>query len=609
MIDRRVFLATAGAAAFTTAAGLPFGALAQADPDAALATMLDRFFNAQVDERPEQATSLGLDKGARAPLKSQLTRRSAEERARRLGRERERLAQLKTIDRSKLKPSSQVDYDVVSYQLSNAIDGQTRFPYGEAGGRFSPYVISQLNGAYQQVPDFLDGQHKVETKADADAWLARLDAFSVVMDDDLARAKADSARGVVPPDFVCDLAIGQMKALRDKPAAETVLVTSLVKKAKAAGVEGDWAGQATAVVEKRVFPALDRQIAEMQALRARATSDAGAWKLPDGEAYYAAGLHAATTTNLSPAEVHQMGLDQVADITSRLDVILKGQGLTQGTVADRLTALGNDPKYLYPNTDEGRAALIDQLNKQIDAIYPKLPEMFATLPKAKVVVKRVPPFIQDGAANGYYQRAALDGSRPASYFINLKDTHDWPKFGLATLTYHEAVPGHHLQISIQQESTSIPLIRRAGSFFSAFSEGWALYAEQLASEMDMYEGDPIGQAGFLQSFLFRAARLATDTGIHFKRWSREQATDYMVSATGFPRSRTQREIERYCVWPGQACSYKVGHTQWARLRDQAKAKLGPKFDIKAFHEVALVNGAVPLTVLQTVIEGWVASQA
>jgi uncharacterized protein (DUF885 family) len=221
----------------------------------------------------------------------------------------------------------------------------------------------------------------------------------------------------------------------------------------------------------------------------------------------------------------------------------------------------------------------------------------------------VPPFIQDGAANGYYQRASLDGSRPASYFINLKDTHDWPKFGLPSLTYHEAVPGHHLQISIQQESTSIPMIRRAGSFFSAFSEGWALYAEQLASEMGMYEGDPIGQAGFLQSFLFRAARLATDTGIHFKRWSREQATDYMVSTTGFPRARTQREIERYCVWPGQACSYKVGHTTWARLREQAKAKLGGRFDIKAFHNVALVNGAVPLTVLETVINRWTASQA
>jgi uncharacterized protein (DUF885 family) len=606
-MDRRAFMATAGAAAFSFAYGLPYVALAQADPEAALAAMLDKFFNDEVDDSPERATSLGLDKGARAGLKARLTPRTAAEKAKRLGESKQRLAALKTIDRARLNAASQVNYDTVAYQLTTSIEGSTRFTFGDAGGRYSPYVISQLTGSYQQVPDFLDGQHKISDAADADAYLSRLHAFSTVMDEDLVRVRTDAAAGVVPPDFVIDLSLGQMKALREQPAAQMVLVSSLAKKLKAANISGDYEAKATAIVEKEVFPALDRQIAAMQALRAKATSDAGVWKLPDGEAYYAAALGAGTTTTLSPAEVHQMGLDQVADITGRIDAILKAQGLTKGTVAERLTTLGDDPKYLYPNTDEGRTALIAQLNAQIDAMYPRLPQMFRTLPGAKVVVKRVPVFIQDGAANGYYQRAALDGSRPATYFINLKDTHDWPKFGLPSLTYHEAVPGHHLQISIQQESKSIPMIRRT-SGFSAYSEGWALYAEQLASEMGVYEGDPFGQAGYLQSFLFRAARLATDTGIHFKRWSRDQATDYMVKATGFPRARTQREVERYCVWPGQACSYKVGHTMWTKMRDQAKAQLGPKFDIKDFHDAGLVNGAVPLTVLETVINGYIAAK-
>lgn len=606
-MDRRAFLATAGASAFSTAYGLPFRALAQGDPEATLAALFDTFFNAQVDETPEQATSLGLDKGARAALKGQLTSRSAAEKARRLAETRDRLAALRAVPRARLNAASQINYDTVAYQLSTAIDGSSRFTFGDAGGRYAPYVISQLTGSYQQVPDFLDGQHKITDAADADAYLSRLDAFARVMDEDLDRCRSDVARGVVPPDFTCDLTLGQMKALRNQPAAQTVLVSSLAKKLKAANVTGDQTAQATAIVEQKIFPALDRQIGQVQAMRAKATSDAGAWKLPDGEAYYAAALGAGTTTTLSPAEVHQMGIDQVADISGRIDAILKTQGLTKGSVADRLTALGEDPKYLYPNTDEGRDALIRQLNVQIDTIYPKLPQMFRTLPGAKVVVKRVPVFIQDGAPNGYYQRAALDGSRPAAYFINLKDTHDWPKFGLPTLTYHEAVPGHHLQISIQQESKSIPMIRRVGGF-SAYSEGWALYAEQLASEMGMYDGDPIGQVGFLQSFLFRAARLATDTGIHFKRWTRDQATDYMVAATGYARPRTQREIDRYCVWPGQACSYKVGHTVWARMREEAKAKLGAKFDIRDFHEAGLVNGSVPLVVLETVINAYITAK-
>jgi uncharacterized protein (DUF885 family) len=602
--SRRQFLVGSTAVALT-----PGAALAQSSgEDGRLRALLDGIFEAQVDESPERATGLGLDKGARAPLKALLDDRSAQARARRLGETRSRVAALKAIDRAGLSAASRVDLDVVLYQQQTALSAGERYAFGSVGGRFSPYVISQQTGAYQDIPDFLDNQHKVAVEADAQAYLSRLSGFARAMDQDLDRLSADVAAGVVPPDFVCDLALGQLRALRDQPPEATIMATSLSGKAKAAGLTGDYGAQAAKIVAAEVFPALDRQIAAVQAARAKATSEAGVWKLKDGAAYYADALQASTTTTFTPDEVHELGLTQVAEITARLDTILKAQGLTQGTVAERLTALGNDPAQVYPNTDEGRAALLAALNAQMGALDAILPKAFRTLPKARVEVRRVPPFIQDGASNGYYQRAALDGSRPAYFFINLKDTHDWPKFGLPTLAYHEASPGHHLQISLAQESTAIPILRRTGGALSACTEGWALYAEQLADEMGVYAGDRLGQAGYLQSLLFRASRLVIDTGLHHKRWSREQATRYMVEVTGYPVGRSQREVERYCVSPGQACSYKVGHTVWVRTREAAKARLGARFDLKAFHDAALLSGAMPLTVLEKHIGDWVETQ-
>jgi len=294
-----------------------------------------------------------------------------------------------------------------------------------------------------------------------------------------------------------------------------------------------------------------------------------------------------------------LGLDQVAEIEARIDTILKGEGMSQGTVGERLVALNKQPDQLYPNTDEGKEALLNQLRGQVAAMYKRLPEAFATLPKAPVEVRRVPPSIQAGAPGGYYQNATLDGSRPGIYFINLRDTFDRPKFGLATLSHHEAVPGHHLQVMLAMESTEIPLIRRRG-FFSGYGEGWALYTEQLADEMGMFDGDPLGRVGYLQSFLFRATRLVVDSGMHVKRWSREQATDWFMAHTGIARGRSQGEIDRYTIRPGQACSYKIGHTVWARLRDEAKQRQGDRFDLKQFHDV-LKLGAMPLSVLERVV--------
>jgi uncharacterized protein (DUF885 family) len=603
-LDRRAFLASTAAAGL--AAAKP--ALAQASEDAKLRAQLDSMFEQRVDESPRAATSLGLDKDKRAALKSQLDDNSEAGRNRRLERSRTWVKQLKAIDRTKLSASSKVDLDVVLYSEERTVYGGDRYKFGGAGRNYSPYVLSQQDGAYQSIPDFLDSQHRVANAADAEAYLSRLSAFRTVLDNDLDQLKHDTGMGVVPPDFTIDLTIGQLKALRDKPAAQTILVTSIVEKAKKANLTGDYDARATKIVETEVFPALDRQIAALQALRPKAKHNVAAWSFPDGAAYYADAIKNSTTTNYTPEQVHQLGRQQVADITAQIDAILKGQGMTQGSVAQRLTALNNDPKQVFPNTDEGRAQIMAALNDQIAACYKLLPRAFATLPKARVEARRVPVFIQDGASNGYYQSGALDGSRPGAFYINLKETADWPRYNLPTLAYHETVPGHHLQIALAQESTKIPIARRTGYGASAFSEGWGLYAEQLASELGVYEGDPLGQVGYLQSLLFRAARLVTDTGIHAKRWDREQATQYFVDTIGQTRARSQREVERYFVSPGQATSYKVGHTVWVKVREDAKRKLGSKFDLRAYHDAVLLSGNMPLTVLERHVQEWVATQ-
>ena len=604
-LDRRGFLSTSAGAALLTAAP----ALAQSgSEDARLRAKLDAMFEILVDDSPRRATGLGLDVGKRAALKSRLDDDSAAARARRLDRARQWAKDLKAIDRAKLSPASKVDLDVVLYQQAQAVTNGDKWKFGDVGGNFRPYVISQQSGAYQEIPDFLDSQHKVATTDDAEAYLARLHDFVRAMDEDLGRQRSDVAMGAIPASFICDLSIGQMKALRDQPPGATILVTSLARKAKAANLPGDWERRATKIVSGEIFPALDRQIAAMQAVRARSRPDVGAWSLPQGDAYYADAVKASTTTDYTPRQVHQLGLDQVAEISGRIDAILKTRGMSQGSVGARLMALNTQPDQVFAANDEGRARMLALLNTHIAEVYKRLPNAFRTLPKASVEVRRVPVFIQDGAANGYYNSAALDGSRPAAFYINLKETADWPRYNLWTLAHHETVPGHHLQIALAQESTQIPILRRTFGGFSAFSEGWALYAEQLAQELGANDADPLGEVGYLQSLLFRAARLVTDTGIHAKRWTREQATTYMVETIGNTRTRAQREVERYFAGPGQANSYKVGHTVWAKVRAEAQARLGAKFDLKAYHDAVLLSGSMPLTVLQRHVAEWVATQ-
>ena len=607
-MDRRAFLSTGSAVALgLPSLGSPAAALAKpmtsaTGGDARINALFEQIFQDQVRRSPELASGLGLDKGANAHLKSELDIRPvAVARAEDLARSRRNLAAIRAIPPASLSNAAKLNRDVVTYQIEARNIAPAKFGIDSVQ---RPYPIFQQGGAYFDLPDFLNTEHGIATAADAEAYLSRLALVDTVIDNDTLGQRQQAARGFLAPAWSIDLTLGQMRKLREVPAAQNTLVGSIVRRTAEKGISGDWAKRATAIVEGQVYPALDRQIALMERLKPTSKAGDGAWRLPDGEAIYAAALAQATTTNFTPDEVHRLGLAQVAEISAQLDGILKGAGYAQGKVGERLGQLNRSPAQLYANSDAGRAELIESLNRGVKDMYARLPRAFATLPTQPLEIRRVPIEIQDGASNGYYNRAALDGSRPAIYFINLKDVGDWPKYSLPSLTYHEGVPGHHLQISLAQESKDIPTLRKIGGF-SSYSEGWALYAEQLSDELGAYQG--IERAGYLQSFLFRAARLVVDTGLHSKRWSREQAIDYMVATTGFARPRVQREVERYCTQMGQACSYKVGHMAWTRARAEAQATLGAKFDLKQFHEV-LKDGAMPLTLLQQRIRERTAAQ-
>ncbi|MEZ6023672.1 MAG: DUF885 family protein [Hyphomonadaceae bacterium] len=603
MIMTRRALLSASAAGLALAAGC-----APTTTESGLAPILDQLAIDMLRESPEYATSLAVsEEQAGGRYIDRVSDFSKAGRRRSQAISENALTQLRALGRDGLSHEDAITYDVVVTSLENDV-AAGRFEFG--GGATSPYNVTQLTGAYAYFPDFLASRHPLTNREQAEAYLARLALFAGGLDQESANIAEDAAAGVIQPDFTIDGATRQLSNFAARPPAETVLVTALrdhlaeiedISDAdKAAMVE-----RAEAIVRDEVMPAYQRQIEALTAIRPRATHDAGVWRLPDGGDIYAAALRSYTTTSMTPDEIHEMGVELVAQMQSEMDAIFRSQGMTSGTVNDRVRALGRRPDQVYPSTDEGRARLLADLNAQMAAITARMPEVCGVLAQAALEIKRVPEFTEAGAPGGYYQGAALDGSRPGAYYINLRaPATEWPKFKLPTLTYHEGTPGHHWQISIQQESGSIPFIRSALMGFSAFSEGWGLYAEQLADEMGMYENDPFGRIGYLQSAAFRASRLVVDTGLHAKRWSREQAIDSMMAATGDVRTSVVTEIERYCVWPGQACSYMVGRQALNRMRDEARASMGDRFDIRGFHDTVLTAGSAPLSVTESLVRAW-----
>ncbi|MCW6535217.1 DUF885 domain-containing protein [Sphingomonas lycopersici] len=607
-IDRRRFVA--GAAALGATAALPARALAAtgAPGDAAAMALLDKHAEALLVSYPENAMTLGIDTGKRAALKSALGDHSAGAEAKRRAEAAQRLTELRAIDTKTLSPAVTVHVETATVAHEIALDGWRRMPVGDMaflsanGYRSTPYVVSQGNGAFVDVPDLLENKHQVADAADAEAYLARMRAYAQELRDETERVKADAAKGVYLPAFLNEITARQLRDGAARPA-DWAIVTSFGSKTQAAGIAGDWARRAAAIAEQEIAPALAAQADAFVALRPKAPDVAGMWQVPDAANIYGWLVEAGTTTKRTPEDIHAAGLEQCKALAAEMDPLLRAQGLTQGTAGERLAVLGKRPDLLFANTDAGRAELLAYLNQVVAKIRPLMPKAFGKLVRGNLNIKRVPPAIQDGAPNGYAGPGSIDGKIPGTYYINLRDTGIWPRYSLPTLTFHEGIPGHVWQ---GEYTFDLPLIRTLLSF-NAYSEGWGLYAEQIADEVGFYADDPLGRIGYLQSMNFRAARLVADTGLHHKRWTMDQAMQWFMATTGFTASQARSELNRYCTWPGQALGYKTGHNEINRLRDVAKAKLGARFDVRGFNDAVVQTGGVPLGVLAKVVDRWAAS--
>jgi uncharacterized protein (DUF885 family) len=471
-----------------------------------------------------------------------------------------------------------------------------QLPYGDVavgGWRNTPYVVIQNVGAYLDVPRFLDAEHQINNAADAEAYLARLASYPKQLDGELGRVIMARYKGLIPPDFLIDKALTQLRQSAKGARDGGSLVESIERRTREKKIPGNWAARARAIAQRDVAPALERQIAEMELQRRMATSAPGMSVRPHGDEYYRWALRASTTTSMSPEEVHQMGLRELRELQGRMDPILKSLGYTNGSVGTRMQALGRDPRYKFAPGDKGRAEIMAFIEERLRIIRSRLPQMFNTLVRGNVEVRRIPVEEELGAPGAYGGAGSIDGTIPGKFWINLRDTALHTKFDLPDLAHHEALPGHVWQ---GEYANQLPLIRTLLSF-NAYSEGWALYAQQLADEFGAY-GDFIpGRLGYLQGIAFRACRLVVDTGLHAKGWSREQAVRFFIDENGTKEPEARSEVDRYCSWPAQACGYKVGHSEINRQREKAKAALGARYDIKAFNDAVVIGGNVPMDVL------------
>jgi uncharacterized protein (DUF885 family) len=582
--------AIAGISAGAATLALPGTALAAPDAKALLDTIAWRL----LETGPEGATSLGIDTGAHAKLRSRLEDRSPAGVAARAAVLRKALREVAAISTTGLDPATATSLAVVKSAFNTALDGYA-LPYGDVavgGWRNTPYVVIQNVGAYLDTPRFLDGDHPVKSADDAEDYLARLGQMPKQLDGELARMRKATAQGLVPPDFLLDKAIRQMElTLADAGSGKSGMVQSLVGRTQT--IPGDWGKRAEATVSTTIVPALQRQLAELKRQRAKATSEAGMWSRPHGDAWYAWALRASTTTRRTPAEIHQMGKDQLAELQARMEPILQKLGYTSGTVGARMKALGQDPRFQFPNNDDGRKQVVKLMEDKIAYIRTRLPDAFRTMVPGKLEIRRMPPAEEPGAPNAYGGAGSIDGSMPGKVWVNLGEVSRHSKFSVPDLVFHEGIPGHVWQ---GEYANRLPLIRSILAF-NAYSEGWALYAQQLADELGAYDDDPVGRLGYLQGLSFRCCRLVVDTGMHAMRWSRAQAQQWFADANGSGLAELAPEIDRYCSWPGQACGYKMGHSEINAQRKRAQAVLGTKYDLRDFDQAVIGGGNVPLDVL------------
>jgi uncharacterized protein (DUF885 family) len=600
-LSRREALAGLAASAALPLVSSPSWAATPADAEAG--KLLDSIAENLLRLNPEQATSLGIDTGSRAQYRYRLSDSSPAGKERVAANLRSDLARASALDTAPLSFTTRTSVEVVRSAYRTALEGFAQ-PYGDVavgGWRNTPYVVIQNVGAYIDTPQFLDTDHPIENRSDAEAYLSRLAEYPGQLRGELARMRSARAKGLVPPDFLIDKAVNQLGiAIKDTQAGGTI-VDSLVRRTKAKGIAGDWEARARKIAAGEVVPALAGQLEELKAARAVATGIPGMWSRPQGDDYYRWALKASTTTNLTPDEVHQMGLEQLEELHARMDPILKSIGYTSGTIGERMQALAKDPRYKFDEGDKGRQEIVDYIHERLAKIRAVLPRGFNTLVAGNLEVKRMSPEQEPGAPAAYGGPGSIDGRIPGKFWINLRTTDLHSKYSLPDLAAHEAIPGHVWQ---GEYANKLPLIRTMLAF-NAYSEGWALYAEQLVDELGVYDDFPVGRLGYLQSIAFRCCRLVVDSGMHAKRWTRQQGVDFFVQRNGSNPLEVASEVDRYCSWPGQACGYKVGHSTINRLRDKAKARLGPRFDLKAFNDAVVLGGNVPMDVLASNIDDFI----
>lgn len=510
-------------------------------------------------------------------------------------------------------PNAQTTKEVM-LSLTRYFAGDPDFSIGyiDTWMGLSPFILNQINGPLISIPRNMQTDQKITSKKDAQDYIARLGKFDQLIDGVEQKLTSDVAQNWIPPKVILKGAIHYLKNFTRADPANHPLVTSFIARVNKisdlnANQKQLLITQAVAKVTTVVYPAYKHITRVAEHLLPKARDEAGIWAQPNGDKYYQDAIHQLGDSDLSAEQIYQLGLSEVKRINQQMDSILKAQGYSKGTVGERMVALNNEPRFLYADTKKGRADLIKDVNGYITEISAIMPKFFKTKPIYKVEVRPYPVEIQDGAPGGEYNSPSLDGSKPGIYWINLRDMKANPKFGLKTLTYHEAIPGHHWQISLNLQQSAMPFLRRIAPY-NAYAEGWALYSERLASEMGLYKNDPFGNLGRLQGEMFRAVRLVVDTGLHYKHWTREHAIAYMSEQTGSAKSDVVAEIERYMTWPGQALGYKLGMLKILSLRKQAKKELGDKFDLREFHDVVLLGGAVPMKVLAENVNHWIESK-
>jgi uncharacterized protein (DUF885 family) len=479
--------------------------------------------------------------------------------------------------------------------------------------RYHDFPVNQLSGAQSQVPSLLTQIQQVGDATDAEHYIARLNAFPRFFGEVIESIDFREKRGIVPPRFSVEKVITEIKGFVAKPPKEHTLTVAFKEKLDKipadkmdAAKRAELLARVEQAVEKSVIPTYKALLARQEKQLEKATHNHGAWSLPDGDKYYAYKIESNTTTKMPADVIHDLGLKEVARIGGEMDRILTEAGYTKGTRVERIKQLAATPEQQYADNDEGRKQALADYTRMIEEIEKDMPKWIGIQPKAKVEVKRVPEFMEKTAPAAYYNGPPLDGSRPGIYFTNLGNMKEISRYRMRTVTYHEAIPGHHTQIAIAMELKGLPMFRSILPFTS-YSEGWALYAEQLAWEAG-FQKNPLDNLGRYQDEMLRAVRLVVDTGLHAKRWTREQAIEYMIKETGMPEGEVVAEIERYIVNPGQALAYKVGMLKILELRERAKTALGNKFDIRTFHDEVLKNGAMPLQVLERVIDAYIARE-